>query len=89
MSFPDKKYNIIYADPAWSYSNFQGKGKSHGDVSSHYKTMSVADIKKLPVSNISAKTRPLTLFVFFIFLSLPLMPIKHTSVDFSVYGEKL
>ena len=39
------KYKTIYADPAWSYNNFQGKGKSHGDVSAHYKTLSIEEIK--------------------------------------------
>ena len=52
IPFPNKKYNIIYADPPWSYNNFQGKGKSHGDVSAHYKTLSVNEIKKLPVNTI-------------------------------------
>ena len=63
MELPDKKYSIIYADPAWSYNNFQGKGKSHGDVSSHYKTMSVTDIKELPVNNISANDCMLFMWV--------------------------
>jgi Transcriptional activator, adenine-specific DNA methyltransferase len=44
-----KKYQVIYADPPWSYSNFQGKGKSHGDVSAHYKTMSLEDMKGMAI----------------------------------------
>jgi len=48
-----KKYKIIYADPPWSYSNFQGKGKSFGDVSAHYKTMSLDEMKELKISDIS------------------------------------
>lgn len=43
------KYQIIYADPPWSYSNFQGKGKSYGDVSAHYSTMTQAEMEKMPV----------------------------------------
>ncbi len=27
IPFPEKKYNIIYADPAWKYKD---KSKSHG-----------------------------------------------------------
>jgi N6-adenosine-specific RNA methylase IME4 len=55
IPFPNKKYQIIYADPPWSYNNFQGKGKSHGDVSAHYKTLSIQEIKNLPVNIISDK----------------------------------
>jgi len=51
MSFPDKKYNIIYADPPWTY---QDKSKSHGGgAESHYKTMTMDDICNLPVNKIA------------------------------------
>jgi|TARA_R100001460_G_scaffold25572_1_gene51487 N6-adenosine-specific RNA methylase IME4 len=52
-NLPNKKYQIIYADPPWTYNNFQGKGKSHGDVSAHYKTLSLNQIKQLPINQIS------------------------------------
>lgn len=52
-SLPNKKYNIIYADPPWSYDNFQGKGKAYGDVSAHYKTMSLEEMKKLQIQKIA------------------------------------
>lgn len=48
------KYQIIYADPPWSYSNFQGKGKSHGDVSAHYQTMSQQEMESLPIREMAA-----------------------------------
>jgi len=63
VKFPNKKYNIIYADPCWSYNNFQGKGKSHGDVSAHYKTLSVEQIKSLEVSKIADDNCMLFLWV--------------------------
>ena len=50
--FPDKKYKVIYADPPWSYRNFQGKGKAFGDVSAHYATMTTESISEMPVKNI-------------------------------------
>lgn len=43
---PKKKYNIIYADPPWSYTD---KG-SNGSADNHYRTMTVSDICKLPVN---------------------------------------
>lgn len=45
-----KKYKIIYADPPWSYND---KSLNRGGAERHYKTMSVEDIKNLPISEIS------------------------------------
>ena len=40
ISFPDKKYNIIYADPAWSYNDKRDKHKRLcGGATVHYETM--------------------------------------------------
>ena len=49
MDFPNKKYNIIYADPPWSY---QGK-MMNSSVTDHYSVMTIDDICKLPVKDIS------------------------------------
>lgn len=46
IPFPDKKYDIIYADPPWIYSD---KG-CNGNAADHYPTMTVEEICKLPVS---------------------------------------
>lgn len=58
-----KKYNIIYADPPWSYrvwSKDTGLGRS---AESHYKTMSKSDIQALPISNIADTNCVLFLWV--------------------------
>lgn len=47
----DKKYDIIYADPSWSY---QDKG-CNGACAKHYHTMGVDEICALPIANLSAK----------------------------------
>jgi len=47
------KYNIVYADPPWSYRTWNAKG-GHKSASAHYTTMSVEDIKALPVQNLAA-----------------------------------
>mgnify|MGYP003152820770 CR=1 FL=1 len=49
IPFPNKKYNIIYADPAWSYN----LGNVQGTTENHYETMSLEDIKNLPVKDIT------------------------------------
>lgn len=46
-----KKYNIIYADPPWSYSD---KALNRGGALRHYDTMSLEDICALPVADIAA-----------------------------------
>ena len=40
-----KKYNIIYADCPWSYSD-QG---CQGTMANHYKGMSIEELKKLKI----------------------------------------
>jgi N6-adenosine-specific RNA methylase IME4 len=48
-----KKYNIIYADPPWSYKVWSGKGTGRS-AEQHYNTMNIEDIKKLPIHKITA-----------------------------------
>lgn len=48
----DKKYQIIYVDPPWSYNVASKKGTSRGVAERYYDTMSAADIKALPVGDL-------------------------------------
>jgi|TARA_R100001530_G_scaffold70370_1_gene49859 site-specific DNA-methyltransferase (adenine-specific) len=57
--FPDKKYNIIYADPAWQYKENWGNGSNEHT----YSTMKTDDIKNLPVKNITNDKAHLYLWV--------------------------
>lgn len=54
MAFPNKKYNIIYADPPWEYFLYQ-KQDWRGTANKHYNTLTIEKIKKLPVKQISDK----------------------------------
>ena len=51
-----KKYDIIYADPPWDYKGqkqHSGKGgKDTGGAESHYPTMKLKELKKLPIPEI-------------------------------------
>jgi N6-adenosine-specific RNA methylase IME4 len=49
----DRKYNIIYADPAWSFRNKNTGGSMISGSSAHYDVMGVTDICNLPVADIS------------------------------------
>ena len=52
-NLPDKKYNIIYADPPWEYRQSGSKTSSRGMAKQFYKTMNIEEIKALPVDKIA------------------------------------
>ena len=57
IPFPNKKYNVIYADPPWHYGSKSRVNNSTGrksvPLSEHYETMSLQEIKELPVKDIT------------------------------------
>ena len=54
IPFPNKKYQIIYADPPWSYKVWsEDKKQAQGCAKRHYKTMSTKDICVLSVQAIT------------------------------------
>jgi N6-adenosine-specific RNA methylase IME4 len=62
MDLPNKKYQIIYADPPWSY---QGK-MMNSSVTDHYSVMTIDDICKLPVKDITDNN-----CILFMWVTLP------------------
>ena len=56
-SLPNKKYNVIYADPPWHYGSKSAVNNSIGNeirpLSDHYSTMRFAELKTLPISNMT------------------------------------
>ena len=75
------KYSIIYADPPWEYKE---SGSGSRVVKSHYPTMSIEDIKNLPIQSISNDTAILFLWVTFPRLEQGLQTIK--AWGFEYYG---
>ena len=64
-----KKFRIIYADPAWRFKVWNrdtGLGRS---ADSHYKTMTLDDLKRLDVESIADKNCAL-----FMWATLPMLP---------------
>ena len=55
LNFPDKKYQIIYADPPFNYNIERDKAVLMGSAKNHYDTMSLEDICNLPVQQIADK----------------------------------
>lgn len=53
IDFPDKKYNIIYADPAWAFDNRRTGGSLKSGAAQQYEVMKLDDICNLPVGKIA------------------------------------
>jgi site-specific DNA-methyltransferase (adenine-specific) len=67
-----KKYNIIYADPPWSYNNKGMKyatDKTNIAVNQQYNLMTLEDLKSMPVKNITENNA-----VLFMWCVNPLIP---------------
>jgi N6-adenosine-specific RNA methylase IME4 len=56
------RYPVILADPPWSYHVRSKASLGHGVATSHYDTMTLDDIKALPVADMAAKNAALFLW---------------------------
>jgi N6-adenosine-specific RNA methylase IME4 len=63
-----RKYGVIYADPAWSFSNWSAKGTGR-NASSHYDVLDFAALAALPVADLAADD-----CVLFLWATDPLLP---------------
>ncbi len=50
---PARKYRVIYADPAWQFSNRNTGGSMTSSAEAHYTVTSVEDMAALPVANLA------------------------------------
>lgn len=62
-----KKYNIILADPPWSYDDKLSGEPAHGGIT--YPTLEMEDLKALPIKEIADKNCVLFLWVTMPFLA--------------------
>ena len=82
-----KKYNIIYADPPWSYKDKRDKHpRMCGGAISHYNTMSIEQIKSLPIKELAADNCMLFLWVTFPNLQEGLDVIKAWGFKYKTLG---
>lgn len=75
---PEKKYNIVYADPPWRYWESGNKNQSE-----HYKTMTIEDICSLPVKDIVAENSVLFLWVTYPILAEAFRVIESWGFKYS------
>ena len=91
IPFPDKKYNIIYADPAWRFigwAKHTKDGKKRGDKSpsNHYKVQSLDWIKNLPVNDLADKNCLLFMWATYPILEKSFEVIKSWGFEYSTVG---
>jgi N6-adenosine-specific RNA methylase IME4 len=80
------KYQLIYPDPAWHFKvrSVKGEGRS---AKKHYKSvMSLAEIKALPVPDLSEKDSVLLLWVTDPFLEKGLEVIRYWGFTYKTVG---
>jgi len=81
-----KTYQIIYADPPWSYNDKRNGKKMSGGATNHYPTMSIEDIKWLPVPDLADQNCMLFLWATFPNLVEALDVIKHWGFTYKTLG---
>lgn len=70
IPLPEKKYNIIYADPPWKYWAWNEESENGSrNATDHYETMSLDDLKALPIDQIADKNCALLIWI-----TNPLLP---------------
>lgn len=79
IDFPKKKYQIIYADPPWSYMN---KSLNRGGAARHYPTMTDVEIYNLPVASISEDQSVLFMWATFPKIEQALQTIKEWGFEY-------
>ena len=84
IPFPDKKYNIIYADPAWTFKLWSNK--SGRKVSDKYDLMSEKDIHILPVNQLADDNCILFMWVTYPNLIEGLETIKKWGFTYKTCG---
>lgn len=69
-------YPVILADPAWPFENYSAKGEGR-NPNRHYDTLSIEQIKALPVGHLAADNAALFLWVTDPLLDKAIEVMKH------------
>lgn len=80
------KYNILYADPAWTFKTYSAKGKEKKSAELHYPCMAKEDIQALPIPKICANDCILFIWVTFPCLEEGLELIKAWGFTYKTCG---
>ena len=87
IPFPDKQYDIVYADPCWEYRevNYNPKGET-SKATNHYPTMQTQEMCNLPVIDIASKNCLLFLWVTNVHIPDALIVGESWGFKFSTVG---
>jgi N6-adenosine-specific RNA methylase IME4 len=91
IELPNKKYNIIYADPPWQYNDKRsGAGYKNpsgaGGAEKHYPTMSLEQICDMPVENIADENCMLFLWTTSSLLDYGFEVVKRWGFSYKTMG---
>ena len=93
MKFPNKKYNIIYADPPWQFK-YQSKKRTDGtsddlnirDPQKEYPCMTIDDIYNMPVNEIADDNSILFLWVTYPLLKEGIKTMEEWGFTYKTCG---
>lgn len=80
-----KKFPVILADPPWQFATYSSRGKAKAPEK-HYHTMSLENIKKLPVAEVAEKDCVLYLWVYNPMIPQGLEVMKAWGFEFVTLG---
>ena len=86
IPFPDKKYDIIYADPAWDYGEEPRRIVGGGDFVIPYQMMSTKDLCDMPVQSIAKDDCLLFMWTTGLFLEDSITVGKAWGFQYSTIG---
>jgi len=88
IPFPNKKYNIIYADPAWNYprKQYQSNNRKMTSINDYYKTITNDEMCNLPVKDIANDDCILFLWVTDSHLEVGIEVIKSWGFTYRTIG---
>jgi len=82
IPFPNKKYQIIYADPPWKFKYYGKSDDRYRRAEGHYKVMELKNIMQLPIKEIANDNSILFLWVLNSMLQEGLNVIKEWGFTF-------
>jgi len=90
IPFPDKKYQIIYADPPWLYqcgkNHLAKKSMINGKIDIHYNGMPIKEMQKLNMDSITDNNCLLFMWVTSPFLKIGIDLMIKWGFDYSTVG---